>query len=350
MTQTLRRIAGWGRQVLLTSGAVIGVVCILLTLGGVLFGLRPLVFQSGSMSPAIGTGALALSHRVDAAGLEVGQIVSVPTDTDTRVTHRIIDVTHSGDSATLRLQGYANETADAQLYPVTHADVVVFSVPRLGYVVGGLTGPIGLFLLGLYAAFLISVLVKRPPDDPSGDGKPDGPVAADERIAPTATPTLRSDLESSRRSASLRKANDKARLTVNAGLSVLLASGSLAGAGAARTVTPTLAAWSDPVSVSGAKLTAGTVPATSLSCSRLTSPNRTQFTWTPVPTATSYTISFTGGTAMGPVTQTSTTYVDAAPSVGRVAKVVVNRVFASTTWTSVGSNTRTESNTNGTCA
>ena len=54
--------------------------------------------------------------------------------------------------------------ADADTYRVSHADRVLFHVPRLGYVVGWLFGPVGLFLLGLYAAFLLSVLLKKPPE------------------------------------------------------------------------------------------------------------------------------------------------------------------------------------------
>ena len=82
MNARLQHVTWWARQGLLTGGAVLGVVCILLTVGSALFGLRPLVFQSGSMSPTIKTGALAISHRVDAASLEKGQVVSVPTGTD----------------------------------------------------------------------------------------------------------------------------------------------------------------------------------------------------------------------------------------------------------------------------
>ena len=50
------------REVLLTSGAVIGALCILLPLGALVFGVTPLVFRSGSMSPAIETGALGLAR------------------------------------------------------------------------------------------------------------------------------------------------------------------------------------------------------------------------------------------------------------------------------------------------
>jgi signal peptidase I len=246
----LDRAVHWGRQALLTGGAVLGAVCLLLAIGAVGFGLRPLVFQSGSMSPTIDTGALALSHRVDAESLEVGQVVSVPTESGTRVTHRIVDITHGGSTATLRLQGDANEAPDAQLYPVSQADVVVFDVPRLGYAVGWLSGPMGLFLLGLYAAFLVSVMVRRSPRSGSGDGGPAEPLSAEERVVPPSGKARRAS----------DPGNGARRVMVTGGLSALLAVGALAGAGAQSSVTQTLAAWSDQVDVAGTTLTTYTVP------------------------------------------------------------------------------------------
>ena len=231
MNARLQHATWWARQGLLTGGAVLGVVCILLTIGSALFGLRPLVFQSGSMSPTIKTGALAISHRVDAASLERGQVVSVPTGTGSRVTHRIVEVTREGDAAVLRLRGDANAATDVHAYRVTHADRVLLDVPYVGYAVGWLSGPVGLFLLGLYAAFLLSVMLKGTPEQPRPASAPAGDAA-----------------------------KRKGRL-LTTGLAILVVTGAGAGAVATRTVTPTLAAWTDPADVTGTSLTAYTVPA-----------------------------------------------------------------------------------------
>ena len=56
-------------------------------------GVRPMVFRSGSMAPAIDTGALAFAHETAADELAVGDIVSVTTSTGSRDTHRITRVT-----------------------------------------------------------------------------------------------------------------------------------------------------------------------------------------------------------------------------------------------------------------
>ena len=213
MNPRVERAAWWARQTLLTVGAVVGVICAVVTIGAMLFGVRPLVFQSGSMSPEINTGDLAISRSVGASSLEVGQVVSVSTGSGERVTHRIVSVDHDGAEAVLVLRGDANETADATPYQVSHADVVLFHVPRLGYVVGWLSSPFGLFLLGLYAAFLLSVLVRRPPET--------RPLSAESHVVSPSRPGRR-------------------RSAVQGGLAMVLIFGGIAGAAAAHQVTPTL--------------------------------------------------------------------------------------------------------------
>ena len=222
---------------------MLGVVSLVVAAASVLFGLRPLVFQSGSMSPAIATGALAISQEVGAADLEVGDIVSVPTGSGERVTHRIVTVTLRDDVASLALKGDANEAVDARTYEVGHADRVLFDVPLLGYAVGWVAGPMGLFALGLYAAFLLSVIFGRSP----GGALPSAPVrGAGGRRKPTP---------------GRRKATRTRRKMVATGLAVVVGCGVASGLVLEHRITPTLAAWTDPVGITGTTLTAYTVPA-----------------------------------------------------------------------------------------
>lgn len=167
------RVVRGVREVVLSVGAVLGIIAILVGIGSLAFGLRPLVFRSGSMSPTIDTGALAIAHEVGADDLRVGQVVSVPTQSGDRVTHRIVAVDHlPGGVALLRLRGDANSVMDAETYRVVSADKVLFSVPLLGYVIAWLSGSTGRFLLGLYAAFLLLVLFRRP-ESQGGAAVPD---------------------------------------------------------------------------------------------------------------------------------------------------------------------------------
>ncbi|MCD4535092.1 signal peptidase I [Nocardioides sp. cx-169] len=228
---------------MLTVGAVLGVLCLLVVAASALFDVRPLVFESGSMSPTIQTGALAISHRVDAADLEAGDVVSVPTGAGERVTHRVVTVTVRGDVASLALKGDANESADPRVYEVGHADRVLFDVPMLGYALGWLTGGAGLFLLGLYAAFLLSVIVKRPAH----------------RTPPRPSPST--PRGGRRRATGVRRARGRHQGRHSIALSVVLVCAVASGLVLAQRITPTLAAWNDNVGVTGMSMKAYTVPA-----------------------------------------------------------------------------------------
>ena len=68
--------------------------------------------------------------------------MSVVNEAGVRVTHRLVDM-ERGDAgaARLTLQGDANAEPDAEVYEVTDAERVVFSVPRLGHVVAAASSP-----------------------------------------------------------------------------------------------------------------------------------------------------------------------------------------------------------------
>lgn len=149
------------RETVLWAGAVAGVVCVLATLAALLLDVRPVVFRSGSMAPAIETGALALSREVPADELRAGDVVTVQTSGGVNVTHRIVTVTHRDGEASLVLQGDANRTPDEEVYVVDSAARVLVDLPNAGYVVTWLTGSTGVFLGGLLVGSVL-LLAFRP--------------------------------------------------------------------------------------------------------------------------------------------------------------------------------------------
>lgn len=119
----------------LTVGAVAGVLCIVIAIVSIAFGLTPLVVRSGSMAPTIGVGDIAVARSVPADDVRVGDVVSVTRADGTRVTHRITTISaRVGNSTTITLRGDANPVADAEPYTVTSADRVAFHIPKAGYV------------------------------------------------------------------------------------------------------------------------------------------------------------------------------------------------------------------------
>lgn len=159
------------QEILLTLGALAGFACIALFIAGLAFGISPLIFKSGSMSPAINTGALAFARTVPASEIQVGDIVSVFDSQGTRITHRVETIEQQGNNlAIAQLRGDANPVTDPGPYVITEADRVFFSINRLGYVAVWLSGPSGL-VLGAIAGGGLLYIAFRPRKRPD-EGEP----------------------------------------------------------------------------------------------------------------------------------------------------------------------------------
>lgn len=144
------------REAALWIAAVIGTICLLAAVAAVAFGMTPLIFRSGSMSPGIPTGSLGISVTTPVADLEVGDIVSVVWANDTRVTHRLVAIEPAGDGRfTLTTRGDANELADTEKVTVATVDRVLWSTPQAGYVLEEATKPQWVFGLGVVVGALV---------------------------------------------------------------------------------------------------------------------------------------------------------------------------------------------------
>ncbi|ASR04178.1 peptidase S26 [Gordonia rubripertincta] len=143
---------------LLTVGAVLGSVCLIATIIALAFGVRPMIFETGSMAPTIPTGSLGLGHSMPATSVQRGDVVSVIRDDGVRVTHRVASVDgRTGNSVSLTLRGDANDADDPRTYAVTQVDRVLGTVPFLGYVAAWLKNPYTLALQALAILFLLAV-------------------------------------------------------------------------------------------------------------------------------------------------------------------------------------------------
>lgn len=296
------------RELVLTAGAVLGAACLAMGLVAVVAGVDVLVFRSGSMAPAIETGDLAFTETVEATDVHRGDVVSVLDADGQRVTHRVVGLSAVGGRHELTLKGDANEQADREVYTVTEVQRVLFVVPRAGYLVAWATGPVGLVLLGGYATFLVSVLIRR------RSGGHEDPRPPSGRTPPK------------------RRAARPARRRAPATLASMV--------GGAIAILPTqawAAPWTNPVTATGT-FTATTVPAPTLSCGALGLLS-VRFNWTAVAGATNYTLHHGSGGSQT-LTLTGTTHTLTGAISGGTAWVVANRNFGSTTWSSVASNTR----------
>jgi signal peptidase len=154
----LARTGRWIREILLTLAALGGVVCIVLTLLAFTGGYSLIMFKTGSMSPTIPAGSVALVQKVPASELEVGDIVTVDRAGTLPVTHRITSISPGGSDTqrVVTLRGDANETDDPAPYTITDARIVLGSVPHLAYVIVWFGNPWVLGTITLAAAALVT--------------------------------------------------------------------------------------------------------------------------------------------------------------------------------------------------
>src|SRR3954454_7756091 len=79
-------------DVLLWIAAVAGVICIVLVILAFTANITLIMFRTGSMTPAIPAGSVAVVQRIPASEIEVGDVVTVDRDGQLPVTHRVRSV------------------------------------------------------------------------------------------------------------------------------------------------------------------------------------------------------------------------------------------------------------------
>ena len=120
------------------------------------FGRQIYVVRGGSMEPAIPLGSVVVVQAVDAANVQVGEIVTYRTRQGTVVTHR---VTAINDGSELSFQTKGDASASADPMPVPAAEIVgsvEYTVPGLGYFIYILSSVQGVLLaVGILASLLV---------------------------------------------------------------------------------------------------------------------------------------------------------------------------------------------------
>ena len=128
------------------------------------FGIKPFIVLSGSMEPTINTGDLVIVKTTNPEELAVRDIISFK-DGNSVITHRIVELTQSGDSPAFITQGDANNTVDRG--PVTYSQVegiYLFKINKLGNLAMFMQTPMGLLLfvaVPLCAFILYDILRHR---------------------------------------------------------------------------------------------------------------------------------------------------------------------------------------------
>jgi len=146
------------RETLLTLAAAGGVVCVVLTILAFTGGYSLIMFRTGSMSPTIPAGSVALVQRIPASDLAIGDVTTVDRAGELPITHRIIDISPGPTSAQrmITMKGDANPSADPAPYTISEARIVRGSLPGLAYVIVGFGSPWVLGTITVGAALLVT--------------------------------------------------------------------------------------------------------------------------------------------------------------------------------------------------
>lgn len=128
---------------LLTVLAALGVVCIVATIAAFAFNISLIMFKTGSMSPTIPAGSLAVVREIPASDIRVDDVTTVSRgEGQLPVTHRVISTTPVGDGVySIEMKGDANTSPDASPYEVTEVKKVLWHVPNLAYAVAAVSQP-----------------------------------------------------------------------------------------------------------------------------------------------------------------------------------------------------------------
>ena len=144
-------------DVLLWIAAIAGVVCMLLVVLALTVSITLIMFRTGSMSPTIPAGSVAVVQEVAASDVEVGDVVTVDRVGDLPVTHRVTSISPGASDAerVITMRGDANAGDDPYPYTVQTVRVVLFSVPGIASVIVAMGNPYVLGALTIAATALV---------------------------------------------------------------------------------------------------------------------------------------------------------------------------------------------------
>ncbi|MFJ4208815.1 signal peptidase I [Paenarthrobacter sp. NPDC089675] len=156
--------AGRARELLLNLAAAGGAACILVVIAAVLFNVSLVLFKTGSMSPTIPAGSLAVVRGIPASEIRVGDVVTVERPGKLPITHRVQGIQPgAGEARIITMKGDANSEPDPAPYVVERVRLVAWSVPGLAYPIAAAANPVVLGATSVAVAALVTwVLWPRP--------------------------------------------------------------------------------------------------------------------------------------------------------------------------------------------
>lgn len=132
----------WIGERLLDLLAFGGILCIIAVIAAFALNITLIMFKTGSMSPTIPTGSLAIVREIPASEARIGEVLTIDRPGQLPVTHRVVSIADVGGGAySIEMKGDANDGKDPAPYEVTRVRKVIMSIPGLGYMVAKASDP-----------------------------------------------------------------------------------------------------------------------------------------------------------------------------------------------------------------
>jgi signal peptidase I len=128
-------------------------------------GYQVVAMQTGSMSPAIKPGDLAIIHRTDPNAIRVGDAITfqAPIRGNPIVTHRVVSIVRGPAGPTFHTKGDANQSVDPWVIHYASTGWTVSRVLRgVGAAFDFVSGGGGRVLTGILVFVLVFALVTMP--------------------------------------------------------------------------------------------------------------------------------------------------------------------------------------------
>ncbi len=156
---TIGNILYYGLFTLMIAAVISSLTAVMGNKQPEVFGHKFFVVMTGSMEPSISTGSLIIDKVVPADEIVVGDIISYQVNSDTIVTHRVMELSEVNGELGFITQGDANNTLDS--VPVKASQVigvVTSTIPGVGSFIIWIKDNF-IYLLGLLVAILLTTAI-----------------------------------------------------------------------------------------------------------------------------------------------------------------------------------------------
>lgn len=144
-------------DIALWTAASAGAICIILVILAQIFSITLIMFKTGSMSPTIPAGSVALVREVPASEVSIGDIVTIDRPADLPVTHRVVSIEPMTNGQwSIIMKGDANEQNDPLPYEVVKLRQTLGHVPGLANFIVSMGSPWVMGSLTLAASVLVT--------------------------------------------------------------------------------------------------------------------------------------------------------------------------------------------------